>query len=314
MDDKSCWTWVAFLKHKSDTFAAFKEWLTFVEKQTGQQLLIFHTDNEDEFITKEWKKFLKDWGIWHETASPNTLAQNGDAKRQNWTIFDCDQTILIDAGLPLFLFAEAVNYIAYTKNCHSTSTLTNTTPYEVCLNKKPDISKLHPFSCKAYIYDHSPKCKKLSPRAYEGILIGYADTQKAYQIYIPKKRTVICTACVHFDVNTNMANSFLTAPRLRGQFQYNSLKSSFQELDDSYDNDTILEPIASSDIFIQEPASALVPNDLKNVPMFPNMFQMFLMFLLHNLIHQLTIYVNLDLLGIPTLFSRYMPMINFLFD
>ena len=107
------------------------------------------------------------------------------------------------------------------------------------------------------------------PRAYEGIFIGYADTQKAYWIYIPKKRTVICTVHVCFNVNTNMANSFQAEGKI--QFQYNSLKSSFQELDDSYDNDTILEPtplIASSDI-IQEPAPALVPNVLKNVPNVP---------------------------------------------
>ena len=158
--------------------------------------------------------------------------------------------------------AEVVNYITYTKNRHSTSTLT--TPYEVHFNKKPDISRLRPSGCKVYVYDHSPKRKKLSPHAYEGIFVGYADTQKAYLIYIPKKRTVICTVHVCFDVNTNMANSFQAEGEI--QFQYNSSKSSFQGLDDFYDNDTTLEPtppIASSDIFIQEPAPALVPNVLE---------------------------------------------------
>ena len=38
---------------------------------------------------------------------------------ENWTIFDHVQTILIDVGLLLFLFAEAINYIVYMKNCHS---------------------------------------------------------------------------------------------------------------------------------------------------------------------------------------------------
>jgi hypothetical protein len=89
--------------------------------------------------------------------------QNGDAERQNWSIFDHVHTVLIDAGLPLSLFAEAVNYIVSTKNHNSTSALTNTTPYEVRFNKKPDLSRLHPFGCKAYVYDHSPKRKKLSP-------------------------------------------------------------------------------------------------------------------------------------------------------
>ena len=59
-DDKSHWVWVAFLKCKSDAFTAFKEWLVFVEKETGQKLWIFRTDNGSEFISEEWRKFLKD--------------------------------------------------------------------------------------------------------------------------------------------------------------------------------------------------------------------------------------------------------------
>jgi hypothetical protein len=95
-DDKSCWAWVAFLKCKSDAFAAFKEWLIFAEKQTGFQLYIFCSDNRGEFITKEWRQFMKDRGIHHETTSPDTPKQNGDAERQNCTIFDRVYTILID--------------------------------------------------------------------------------------------------------------------------------------------------------------------------------------------------------------------------
>src|SRR6202050_3676572 len=168
-DDKSHWAWVAFLKRKSDAFAAFKEWLIFAEKQTGQQLYIFHTNNRGQFLTKEWRQMLKDEGICHETTSPDTPKQNGDAECQNHSIFNCVCTVLIDAGLPLFLFAEAVNYIVYTKNRNSTSALTNTTPYKVWFNKKPDISQLRPFGCKAYVYDHSPKRHKLDTRASEGI-------------------------------------------------------------------------------------------------------------------------------------------------
>jgi hypothetical protein len=106
---------------------------------------------------------LKGRGIRHEITSPDTPEQNGNAKRQNHSIFDHICTVLIDAGLPLSLFAEAVNYIVYTKNCNSTSALTNTTPYKVWFNKKPDISRLHPFGCKVYVYIHPNKRKKLSP-------------------------------------------------------------------------------------------------------------------------------------------------------
>ena len=170
---------------------------------------------------------MKDRGIHFEKSSPDTPEQNGDAECQNRTIFDCVRTILIDAGLPLFLWAEAVNYIIYTKNRHVTRALTNTTPFEVRYKKKPDISKLYPFGCKAYVYDHSPKRKKLSPRAFEGVLVGYAETQKAFRVYIPKKRSIVCSIHVKCDVNSNMSDSFQAEGEI--QFLYDSLKSTFQK-------------------------------------------------------------------------------------
>src|SRR6202453_962029 len=120
------------------------------------------------------------------------------------------------------------------------------TPYEVRFNKKPDISQLCPFGCKAYVYDHSPKRRKLDPRAFEGIFVGYTDTQKAYRIYIPKKRAVICSAHVRFDINTNMVGSFKAEGEI--QFQYSSLKSTFQELNPEHSSGP--EPASSSDDFI----------------------------------------------------------------
>jgi hypothetical protein len=82
-DDKSCWVWVPFLKCKSDAFTAFKEQLVFTEKETGNQLHIFHTDYGGEFLSKEWKKMLKDQGICHETTSPDIPEQNGHTEHQN---------------------------------------------------------------------------------------------------------------------------------------------------------------------------------------------------------------------------------------
>ena len=71
-DDKSRWAWAYFLKCKSEAFAAFKEWLVYVEKETGKQLLTFRSDGGGEYFSKEWIQFMKNRGICFEKSSPDT--------------------------------------------------------------------------------------------------------------------------------------------------------------------------------------------------------------------------------------------------
>ena len=133
---------------------------------------------------------MKDRGIRFEKSSPDTPEQNGDAERQNRSIFDRVRTILIDAGLPLFLWVEAVNYIIYTKNHHVTRALTNTTPFEVHYKKKLDISKLYPFGCKAYVYDYSSKRKKLSLKLLKVFLLGMQRHKRLFGSIFPRREAL----------------------------------------------------------------------------------------------------------------------------
>ena len=41
LDDFSCWTWVFFLRHKSDAFSAFQEWKSQIEKSSNRFLTTF---------------------------------------------------------------------------------------------------------------------------------------------------------------------------------------------------------------------------------------------------------------------------------
>src|ERR1700734_954742 len=101
-------------------------------------------------------------------------------------------------------------------------------------------------------YIQRTKKKKLLPRAFEGFFVGYTDTQKACQIYIPSKKKIIFSIHIKVDVNTNMGASFKAEGKY--QFQYNSLKSSFQEF--KPEQSSSLEPIpstTSSDDIISDP-------------------------------------------------------------
>ena len=59
--------------------------------------------------------------------------------------------------------------------------------YETCYQTKLNITNFHTLSCKAYVYNHLPNWNKCKLCVKEGIFVGYSDTQKSDQIYIPAK-------------------------------------------------------------------------------------------------------------------------------
>ncbi|SJL11798.1 uncharacterized protein ARMOST_15208 [Armillaria ostoyae] len=62
-DDAKHWIWVYFLWRKSEAFEIFKDWLVEQERATGRKLKKYQVDNGGEFITNEWKKFMREHGI-----------------------------------------------------------------------------------------------------------------------------------------------------------------------------------------------------------------------------------------------------------
>ena len=219
-DNRSQWLWVIFLKSKSEAFKVFINWLTYVDKETGLKLYMIHTDNGGEYLSQLWNKFLKECSIHHELTSPYTSKQNRVSECQNCTIFDHICTILIDSGLPLFYLPKAIKYM---KNRHVTWSLNNMTPFKIHYRKKPNINNLHPSSCKAYVYNHSPKWNKLEPQAKVGIFVEYSNTQKAYQICFLGKWLIVNSNHVKFNTSNMMGGQFQAEEE--EQFHYSSLKS-----------------------------------------------------------------------------------------
>ncbi|MCO5548048.1 hypothetical protein L7F22_001504 [Adiantum nelumboides] len=59
IDDFSRMTWVHFLKHKSDVFVTFKEWMTMVELESGPRVKTIRADKGGEFTSLSLKKCAK---------------------------------------------------------------------------------------------------------------------------------------------------------------------------------------------------------------------------------------------------------------
>lgn len=208
-DDYSRWTWVSFLKHKSDAYKAFEKWKAKTENSSGKSLATFCSDNGWEYLNKLWVEYVKENSVWWETTPPYTLEQNGVAECLNCSIFNHVQTVLADTGLPLFLWAEVANYIVYMRNRHTTCALANLISYQQHFSIIPDLSHLHHFGCATYVYDNSKTHSKLDPRGKPTVFVGYLSTQKAWHFYLPEKQVIHVTMHVKFNDDCNAHKNFL---------------------------------------------------------------------------------------------------------
>ena len=91
---KNRYTWVYFLKKKSQVFEKFLEWKNLVENQEGKKVKNLRTDNDGAYTSREFEKYLQQEGIRHEVTVPKTPEQNGVAERMNRTLVEMTRSML----------------------------------------------------------------------------------------------------------------------------------------------------------------------------------------------------------------------------
>jgi hypothetical protein len=143
-----------------------------------KSLKILRSDNGLEFINAEIRSITQRYGIIHQKTVSYTPEQNGAAERENRTIVELATTLLQDSGLPMNLWAEAVNFATYNLNWTGTSSQSNVFPSELWLNKKPDVKTYHFFGEKCYTHIPKKKRRKWDPKPKKVILWATTWTRK----------------------------------------------------------------------------------------------------------------------------------------
>jgi hypothetical protein len=100
IDDYSRKCWICFLKAISDTFDKFKEYKSFIEKQTGKHIRTLRTGNGGEFESLQFEDFCKEAGIKRHLTVPYNPQQNGVVERKNKTICEAVKDVMFDQDLP----------------------------------------------------------------------------------------------------------------------------------------------------------------------------------------------------------------------
>lgn len=197
IDDFSRKVFIYFLKSKTEVLENFKVFKKTVEIQTSRKIKCVRSDNGLEYCNKDFKNFLKQSGIIHQTTNPYTPEQNGVAERMNRRIVEMAKCMIFEADFSYKLWAEAVNLAVYIINRSYTSALKLTTPEEAWTGVKPDLSQLKIFGCDVMMHVPKQKRTKWSPKSIQMKFLGYESGTKGYRLLnlntmkITKSRDVV---------------------------------------------------------------------------------------------------------------------------
>ena len=152
--------------------AKFKEFEALTTNDCGLKIAALRTDNGGEYISIEFKVYLKLRGIRHELTVPYTPKQNGLAERLNRILMEAARSMISHAGLNSNYWGEAVGTTAYVRN-RTTTTGTNKTPYERWYGRKPDVTNRRVFDCAAYAHIPDTIRQKLDKKAEKMRFVCY---------------------------------------------------------------------------------------------------------------------------------------------
>jgi len=122
-------------------------------------------------------------------------------------LVDIARTILIDSGLAMNFWAEAVNTACYVTNRCLIRSIIKKTHYELLNARKPSIAHLKPFGSKCFVLNNGKDdLGKFDARSDERVFVGYSSTSKAYTIF--NKRTLCVEESMHviFDEYDDKSN------------------------------------------------------------------------------------------------------------
>ena len=114
------------------------------------------------------------------------------------TLVEEARTMLNEATLPLYFWAEVVNTSCYTQNRTVISKDHNKSSYEIMANKKPTVKYFHVFGAKCFTLKDDEQLGKFESKAHEGIFLGYSLESKAYRVYVIDHKKVIESMNVTF--------------------------------------------------------------------------------------------------------------------
>ena len=197
VDDCSRFSHVFFLTSRDEVFDKTLVFLNTVTNLVGVSVKTLRSDNGAEYLSGRLRALLSSEGIVHQTYTPE---QNGVAERYNRTVLEKAKAMLSDSGLDSRFWAYAVEYANFLRNVSPTSSLDGVTPFEAWHSRRPNLSKLRVFGCKAQaLIPKSSRGGKLGSHSKPCIFLGLSMSSPAYVLFNEKSGRVFKSRNVLFN-------------------------------------------------------------------------------------------------------------------
>ncbi|GJS00466.1 retrovirus-related pol polyprotein from transposon TNT 1-94 [Tanacetum coccineum] len=194
-DDYSRYGYVYLLKHKHEVFETFKVFKNEVENQLGKTIKALRSDRGGEYISQEFKDYLKACGIVQQFTPPYTPQHNGVSERRNRTLLDMVRSMMNLTTLPLSFWDYALESATRILNMVPTKKV-DKTPYELWYGKVPNLSYLKVWGCEALVKRDTPD--KLKQRSVKCIFIEYPKETMGYYFYFPPENKIVVARYAEF--------------------------------------------------------------------------------------------------------------------
>ncbi|GJX26620.1 retrotransposon protein, putative, ty1-copia subclass [Tanacetum coccineum] len=135
MDDYSHYDYVYLLKHKHEVFETFKVLKNKVGNQLEKTIKALRSDRGGEYISQEFKDYLKSCGIIQQLTPLYTPQHNGVSERRNYTLLDMVRSMMNLTTLPLSFWDYALEFATRILNMVPTKKV-DKTPYELWIPKE----------------------------------------------------------------------------------------------------------------------------------------------------------------------------------